>query len=448
MSKVQKTLSYLKRNGWKKTCYQVIQRIREEREDQDTYNRERTLEAASVSQLRAQAEETFEDPVKISILVPAYETPEDFLRNLIDSVLVQSYENFELCIADAGSTDGVLNVMAQYDDPRIRYQRLAVNEGISGNTNQALAMATGDVIALLDHDDFLEPDALYHLVRAFEKGAKFVYTDEDKYEDGRYFKPNRKTDFNPDLFLSNNYICHLFAVRTDIARAVGGLRSEYDGAQDYDFILRLAEKIMESDAHRYNGNLLNWSMGDPRFAHVPRVLYHWRVHENSTAENPESKLYAYDSGLRVLEDFLKRHGIGGTVSHTDHLGFYSIFYEESIRDDSYVNYIDPGMRPMTEDGVSKLASCFARPEVAAVTARVLDRRKCTVGGAFSEDGTMLYRGMKYWDSGLMHRAHQRQNSSRVNEGAYLVRDGVDLNHLTDECGLIVYDPTVSFIKEK
>lgn len=196
-------------------------------------------------------------------------------------------------------------------DRRIRYQDLKENLGIAENTNAAFAMAKGDFIALLDHDDLLAPNALYEIAAALEEHpeADVIYTDEDKVTTdlSEHFQPHLKPDFNPDLLRSNNYICHFLVVRRSVVQTVGGFRREFDGAQDYDFIFRCVEQARE-------------------VVHVPEILYHWRTHKSSTADNPASKMYAFEAGRRAIEGNLKRTGTPGTVEHTPDFGFYRVKY--------------------------------------------------------------------------------------------------------------------------
>ena len=196
-------------------------------------------------------------------------------------------------------------------DRRIRYQDLKENLGIAENTNAAFAMAEGDFIAFLDHDDLLAPNALYEIAAALEEHpeADVIYTDEDKVTTdlSEHFQPHLKPDFNLDLLRSNNYICHFLVVRRSVVQTVGGFRREFDGAQDYDFIFRCVEQARE-------------------VVHVPEILYHWRTHKSSTADNPASKMYAFEAGKRAIEAHLKRQGVEGTVSHTKDLGFYQVEY--------------------------------------------------------------------------------------------------------------------------
>lgn len=200
-------------------------------------------------------------------------------------------------------------VLAEYTqrDSRIRVQELKENLGIAGNTNAALAMTEGEFAGILDHDDLLAPNALYEIALALEKDPELdaVYTDEDKVTTdlSEHFQPHLKPDFNLDLLRSNNYICHFFVARQSVIRKAGGFRQEFDGAQDHDFIFRCVEEA-------------------GKIGHVPEILYHWRTHKASTADNPASKMYAFEAGRRAIEAHLKRTGTEGTVTHTPDLGFF------------------------------------------------------------------------------------------------------------------------------
>lgn len=264
------------------------------------------------AELEAQRQVKFAYEPKISICIPLFNTPEVFLRELMDSLLGQSYQNFEVCLADGSTSDETGRIIREsYSDPRVVYERLKENKGISGNTNQSMAMASGDFIMLCDHDDTVERDALYEIVKRLneEPETDIVYTDEDKLmvTDGTYYSPNLKPDFSPDLLRSNNYITHIFCVRKSIVDEIGGEDSAYDGAQDYDFILRCVEKA------RIIG-------------HVAKILYHWRAHEASTAGNPESKMYAYDAGRRAIQAHYDRVGIKADVAQAEDIGSYRTVY--------------------------------------------------------------------------------------------------------------------------
>ena len=233
---------------------------------------------------------------KISIVVPLYNTPLNFLEELLDSVVNQTYRNWELCCVDAGQDTAVgQHVQARAKaDPRIRYQKLTENEGIAGNTNHGFELATGDYIALLDHDDILHPCALWYTAQAIvEQGADFVYTDEATFE-GKvenvvlyHFKP----DFMLDNLRSNNYICHLTTFsKVLMEQAGGGERAEYNGSQDYDLFLRLTEKAR-------------------KIAHIPHALYYWRSSPNSTARDISAKTYCIDAALAALKAHYARCGV-------------------------------------------------------------------------------------------------------------------------------------------
>ena len=308
-------LRYIRKYGLARLYCKVIERKRRNQAEEG-YDAWLTAQLPDEETERRQKETRFPYEPCISILVPAYETPETFLRQMIESVLSQSYGKLELCIADGSPSDKVERVVREYEeqDERIRYRHLTENLGISDNTNAALALASGDYVGLLDHDDLLLPGALFEILRALNEngGADAVYTDEDKVnmELTRHFQPHFKPDYNQEYLRSNNYICHFFVVRRRIALEVGGFREEFDGAQDHDFIFRCTEKA-------------------DRVLHVPKVLYSWRSHEASTATNPESKLYAYEAGKRAVAAHLGRTGRSGQVQDTENYGFYRVCYPGS-----------------------------------------------------------------------------------------------------------------------
>lgn len=308
---IKKGIRYLKHYGVRGFYARLLERFEErEVEYQEWYEKNKPSE----EELARQRKKKWKEPVTISVLVPAYRTPEDFLRQMIESVLNQTYPYLELCIADgSGENISVEKVVKEYQakDQRVRYQRLEKNEGIAGNTNAAIRMATGDYLALFDHDDLLSPNALFEVASTIEKDkADVVYTDEDKVTSDlkEHFQPHFKPDFNPDLLCSNNYICHLFVVKRSLALKLGGQDPAYDGAQDYDFIFRCTEEA-------------------EKIVHIAKILYHWRVHQASTADNPTSKMYAFDAGKRAIEAHLQRIGAKAEVSHTKDLGFYRVKYQ-------------------------------------------------------------------------------------------------------------------------
>lgn len=272
-------------------------------------------------ELMRQREVEFSVQPLISIVVPTYQTPIPFLKDMIDSVRKQSYEKWELCIAD-GSLNGdendtkVIRVREELnrysmEDKRIKVVYLEENQGIAENTNQALALATGEYIGLFDHDDMLTPDALYEIVKAInDYDYDVLYTDEDKISEDshNYKKPVFKPDYSPELLCANNYITHFFVAKKSIVDRLGGFRKEYDGSQDYDFIFRCVELAK-------------------KVGHVSKVLYHWRMHGGSVAGDPTSKMYAYDAGKKAIQSHYERVGIQVNVEHMERLGLYHTEYK-------------------------------------------------------------------------------------------------------------------------
>lgn len=247
--------------------------------------------------------DTIGEEVKISILTPLYNTPTVFLEDLLGSVQGQKFSNWELCLCDASDEQHkeieAICKEAARADTRIKYKRLLCNCGISTNTNECIAISSGNYFALLDHDDMLHPDALLEVARAIKAcGADFVYTDESKFynDPQKCFAPNFKPDFAKDDLRSHNYICHLTAYSRQLLEKVGGYYcSEYDGSQDHDMVLRMtecAEKIV----------------------HIPRVLYFWRVHKNSVSADVGVKSYAVQAAHKAVAAQLQRTGEAGSVS--------------------------------------------------------------------------------------------------------------------------------------
>lgn len=264
--------------------------------------------------LKKQMSVKFELEPKISVVVPMYNTKEKFFKELIKCMMDQTYSNWELCLAD-GSPKQNDNLKKYYEqDERIKYKFLNGNLGIAGNSNAAIEMATGDYIALLDHDDVLADYALYEIVYNLNKfpNAEFLYSDEDKIdENGNRYDAYFKPDFAPDTLRCQNYICHFSVFKKELLEKLGGFRENYDGAQDYDIFLRMSE------------------ITDPKnISHVPKILYHWRVHNESTAKlNSNAKNYAFEAGKKAIEDHLKRIGLDGTVSEGCIDGIYRVDYK-------------------------------------------------------------------------------------------------------------------------
>lgn len=376
---LKKTLYYLKRNGIKGTFYAVRERL--DRRRQPKYRWTPPTAEELEGQRQKAAREGFD--ATFSIVVPAYRTPERYLRELIASVRAQSYEKWELILADATEDDSVRRIVediaaAYPQEERIRYHRLSRNGGIAENTNEAIALAKKAYVGLLDHDDILTADALYEMAAAIWQSKKrgvepeLLYSDEDKCNgDGnQYYEPNFKEKFNLDLLLTNNYICHFLAMKRELIQELT-LRGEYEGAQDFDLVLRAAAKL---------------SGREECIRHVPKVLYHWRCHVSSTADNPQSKLYAYEAGRRAVQDFLRQKRWRAKVRDTAHLGFYEIEYE---------------VPPL------KL-----RQDLGAVGGRIIEKGK-VVGGRMNGDGKIFYEGLPREYSGYMHRATLTQEAEAL-----------------------------------
>ncbi len=269
-------------------------------------------------ELERQREDRFPFEPLISIVIPAYETGEVYLKELLDSLISQTYENWELCLADGSRSGRVESVIKEYQnkEKRLHYKRLTKNGGISENTNAGFEMAAGEFVALMDHDDVLAGNALYEMVKCLngylpkERSFAMIYSDEDKIDSGGkvHSRPHFKPDFNLEFLRRNNYFCHFLMFSRELLEKTGGLDPEFDGAQDYDFVLRCVE-----------------AGADVR--HVPKILYHWRIHEGSTAGNSADKEYAFDNGCKAIEGHLKRMGTTGKARLTPNLGVYQVSYE-------------------------------------------------------------------------------------------------------------------------
>ena len=257
-----------------------------------------TLSMPTPEEIKAQKETVFPKNILFSILVPLYNTPEVFLREMIDSVISQTYENWELCLADGSDADHayVEQIVKGYGDDRIRYERLTENLGISGNTNKCFEMAKGDYIGLFDHDDILHPTALYEYMKVIcDKGADYIYCDETTFSGKSidhmitlHFKP----DFAPDNLRANNYICHFSVFSKELVDKCGTFRTEFDGSQDHDMILRLTRAATN-------------------IVHVPKILYYWRSHAGSVASDINAKSYAIDAAKGAVAAHLTACGFSG-----------------------------------------------------------------------------------------------------------------------------------------
>ena len=321
METVRVAFNFMKKNGLRaliRKSKSKIQGMDNDYEYTEWYEKTKPTK----EELLAQREEKFEYSPVFSIVIPLYATPDNFLGELLDSILAQTYTNFEVCLAD-GSENGKdkEEFIKKYIEEKntgnkIKYKKLGKNLGIAGNTNEALKMAGGDYIVLADHDDVITENALYECAKAINKeDCDCLYSDEDKLDmdGGSLFDPHFKPDFNIDLLESVNYICHLFVVKKELVDIAGMFDAAYDGAQDYDFIFRVTENAK-------------------KIVHIPKVLYHWRCHMNSTASNPQSKLYAFEAGARAIKAHIERVGKSLHIEKIDKGVDYGIYHKYFILD--------------------------------------------------------------------------------------------------------------------
>ena len=329
----------------KKSLVQIKKKLTgKEYADYDTWLR---IMRANRLELSEQRKTVFSYAPKFSIIVPLYHTPAKFLKDLVRSVLYQSYSNWELCLVNASPEDTRMSALVENwaaRDKRIRVILLEENLGIAGNTNAGIRAASGEFLAFLDHDDFLEPDALYCYAKALNENKELdvFYSDEDKTDEyGVHFLyPHFKSDFNLDLLHANNYMCHFLAVRKTLVDLVGGLREEFDGAQDYDFILRLIEKT----SHIY---------------HCPRILYHWRCSSRSTAASQGNKMYAIHAGKEALNAHYKRLGWNARAQEGAVDGWYQTRF--FLKEEPLVSILIPN-KDHIEDLDVCLTSFFQRAD--------------------------------------------------------------------------------------
>ena len=312
--------------------------------DYDTWLR---IMRVSRQELFEQRKTKFSYAPKFSVVVPLYHTPAKFLKDLVRSMMYQSYANWELCLVNASPEDVHLTSLLEnwaMRDKRIRVIRLEKNLGIAQNTNAGIAASTGEFIAFLDHDDFLEPDALFCYADALNKDKTIdvFYSDEDKTDEyaAHYFYPHFKSDFNIDLLHANNYMCHFLAVRKSLVDTVGGLNEKFDGAQDYDFVLRLTENTK-------------------KIYHCPRILYHWRCSNQSTAANQGNKMYAIHAGKAALNAHYKRLGWNARAQEGAVDGWYQTKF--TLKEEPLVSILIPN-KDHTDDLDVCLNSFFERAD--------------------------------------------------------------------------------------
>ena len=325
---------------------------------QDEYERWMAAFEPTAADLAKQRTHKFAKSPLVSLVVPVFNPPAAFLTAMIESVSNQTYANWQLCLADASTAPHVKPILDEATkDGRVSVAYLTENKGIAGNSNAALALTTGDLVGFLDHDDVLAANALYELVAAALANPKadVFYSDEDKLDrTGQRTEPIFKPDWSPETLRSRNYLCHFTAltrrVLDDVVSFPDGFREGFDGAQDYDLFLRATEAA-------------------DRVVHIPKILYHWRVHDGSTAANFTAKEYAFDAGKKALEEHLARCRVEGTVSESAVRGTYRVQYK--LRTQPKVSVIIPN-----KDHPEMLARCVAgRHEGELLERRNPDRRK-------------------------------------------------------------------------
>lgn len=417
---------------------------------------------ASATELEVQRRTKLSSNPLISLVVPVYKTPRNYLEEMLGSLVTQTYSNWELVVVNASPDDEVVSdVLASCDDPRIRVIDHPENDGINGNTNAGIAACKGEYVGFIDHDDYLEPNALFEYVSEIIRhpDVDVLYSDEDSFDDdGEHFLPLFKPDFNRDLLYSNDYAIHLEMVSRRIIEETERSGDRTNGAQDYDLMLRGVEKAR-------------------RITHIPQVLYHWRKHEGSTnAGNAESKPYVEKACMTVLHDHFSRRGIPVTIEQEPVPFTYRLLPTPSCRrkvsvivdangedqrghldrlrdllpDDAelvvtgrlgsvaakrnaaarrangeLLLFLADDVMPLSEDAVDVMAAYFERPEVGLVGPQLLypDGQRYCSGLIIRSDGRLTYanQGIPGWDGGYNGRANRPSNWTALSHAAQLVR---------------------------
>ena len=411
----------------------------------------------ALEEMRREARVFSLQPV-ISIITPVFNTPVEWLRQAVESVLAQVYDNWELLLIDDASTErSTIDLLAELEqrDSRIRVICREKNGGISAASNDGLAQARGEWIGLLDHDDLLEPDAIFQTAKLLQthSDVDLVYSDEDKLTEEGFASPMLKPDWSPDFFLSYNYVCHFTIFRRALAERIGGFRPEFDGSQDYDLFLRMIEKT-------------------DRIRHVPRVLYHWRRTDKSVADNIRRKPGALEAGRRALEEHLQRRGERAHVTvdwrthaywvrrdlevpqkisivtsardsilpeRTDYPNFevvivdlaeqpnHSATYNAAVKQTSspWILFFDRSVEAIESDWLTLMAEHVQRSEVGAVGARLIssDNTIEHAGVVIGIDGIVqpAFRGFKAEDPGVCRQLQITRNYSAVSAACLLTR---------------------------
>lgn len=417
----------LQEQGFWEALYQVLYypwRIYNKRRSYARWLATHRLSATAIAQAQATVK-TWEQPPIFSVLVPIYNPDPALLKRAIESVRQQIYPHWQLCLVDDGSPDPVVQqVLQTYAgvDERIRLQYLSENQGISEATNQAFAIATGDYIALLDHDDELSVDALYEnaLIIRQHPEVDVLYSDEDKItETGKRFQPFFKPDWSPDYFHATMYTCHLTVYRTALVRAVGGMRSAFNGSQDWDLMLRIVEKTQQ-------------------IYHIPKVLYHWRVTSVSAAAGGTAKPWAYEAGKRALEAMLQRSAYAGWVESLQPLGLYRV--HRQLAEYPLISIIIPSAGTLRADGQAHLVHCLKSIAQRSTYPNI----ELVVVDGFDIPQTVLEQ-IKAFSVQLVHCDRPFNFSMRINWGVQRSRGKV-LLLLNDDVEVLAADWLESMLK--
>jgi O-antigen biosynthesis protein len=365
----------------------------------DEWRRRHEPGPAELDRMRIQSRGWSDRPL-ISIIMPTYNPRPEWIRPAVESVIAQTYENWELCIADDASTaPHVAGILAEYAaaDPRVKLVMRAENGGIAAASASAVALSGGDFVAFLDHDDVLRPHALHRVVDTIREvpDTDIVYSDEDLLlADGTAGRPFFKPDYSPDLLLSVNYMCHFLVVRKPVMESAGGFRAGFDGAQDHDLLLRATEKAR-------------------RVSHVPDMLYSWRQVPGSVALSGAAKMYAYEAGKRAVEAALQRRGLRGSVSLGRQLGTYHVRVD--VDDEPHVAIVIP-----TRDRLDLLRRCIESVERRSTYA---NWSITVIDNGSTDPATLAYLGRS--PHRVVHRPGPFNYSSLINLG----RASIDASYM-------------------
>jgi len=432
---IEKIKWYGKMYGWGKTCLYLKNKVLYGY--MDDYPRWQKKHAISEVELDEQRATHFDYEPLISIVVPLYKTPVQYLAALVESVKAQTYSNWELCLSDGsgksesdndagGAVQTPLRAMLGHlkgADSRIHVVISDTPLGISDNTNQALNIAEGEYIAFADHDDLLAPNALYENVKVINEhpDVQFIYSDEDKVDGSgkRYFMPHFKPDFNLEMLRARNYICHLVVVSRELYEKVGGLNAEFDGAQDHDFVFRCVEALQ---------------MEAKQIHHITKILYHWRAYGQSTAEGTENKDYVNDAGFRARYAHFERLGLSVELEPVQHSGVTypdmcrARYQVNEDRKDEFVFFKGDAVQIVSDDPFIDMMGYCSQTDVGAVGAKIYaaDGSVYHAGGLMREDGTMCdaFQGLLSDEPGYFGRAIIAQDTSAVSGMCWMVKKSV------------------------